>query len=40
MPTSSSTDPRFTRGLLNTFVYVITKAAIVIPVGMVIGLLL
>jgi multiple sugar transport system permease protein len=35
-----TTDPRFARGILNTFVYVITKIAIVIPVGMIIGLLL
>jgi multiple sugar transport system permease protein len=34
------TDPRFMKGLLNTFIYVATKAAIVIPVGMIIGLLL
>ncbi len=35
-----TTDPRFQKALLNTFVYVITKTAIVVPVGMVIALLL
>lgn len=33
-------DPRFARGILNTFVYVATKILIVIPVGMMLGLLL
>lgn len=35
-----TTDPRFTKALVNTFVYVVTKAAIVVPVGMIIALLL
>jgi ABC-type sugar transport system permease subunit len=35
-----TTDPRFQKALINTFVYVIVKAAIVVPVGMIIALLL
>lgn len=35
-----TTDPRFQKALVNTFVYVITKAAIVVPIGMIIALLL
>jgi multiple sugar transport system permease protein len=35
-----TSDPRFQKALLNSFIYVVTKIAIVIPVGMVIGLLL
>ncbi len=32
-------DPRFQKSLVNTFIYVLTKTAIVIPVGMIIALL-
>jgi ABC-type sugar transport system permease subunit len=35
-----TSDPRFQKALLNTFVYVITKVAIVVPIGMIIALLL
>jgi ABC-type sugar transport system permease subunit len=35
-----TTDPRFQKALINTFVYVITKVAIVVPIGMIIALLL
>jgi multiple sugar transport system permease protein len=35
-----TTDPRFQKALVNTFVYVITKVAIVVPIGMIIALLL
>jgi multiple sugar transport system permease protein len=35
-----TTDPRFLKALLNTLVYMITKVAIVVPVGMIIALLL
>jgi ABC-type sugar transport system permease subunit len=35
-----TTDPRFQKALVNTFVYVAVKAAIVVPVGMIIALLL
>ena len=35
-----TTDPRFQKALTNTFIYVIGKVAIVIPLGMIIALLL
>jgi ABC-type sugar transport system permease subunit len=34
-----SIDPRFKKSLANTFIYVLTKTALVIPVGMIIALL-
>jgi ABC-type sugar transport system permease subunit len=35
-----TTDPRFQKALVNTFVYVAVKVAIVVPVGMILALLL
>ena len=35
-----TTDPRFQKALVNTFLYVALKAAIVVPIGMIIALLL